>query len=111
LTWDLGLNPAPLNLSFTLVRRDAFTRIASRDVIGLNGDRSSMVELQFVVLAVAGSSPVGRPSPLSRNLQELLLLGIGFFRGFFEIHVREVVGMLSALLAGEQAVDREKLEP
>ena len=29
-----------------------------------NGDRSSMVELQIVVLAVAGSSPVGHPIPL-----------------------------------------------
>ncbi len=27
-----------------------------------NGGRSSMVELQIVVLAVAGSSPVGRPA-------------------------------------------------
>ena len=26
-----------------------------------DGDRSSMVELQIVVLAVAGSSPVGHP--------------------------------------------------
>ncbi len=29
--------------------------------IGENGGRSSMVELQIVVLAVAGSSPVGHP--------------------------------------------------
>jgi hypothetical protein len=27
----------------------------------IDGDRSSMVELQIVVLAVAGSSPVGHP--------------------------------------------------
>jgi hypothetical protein len=42
-----------------------FTRFAD---LGFNGDRSSMVELQFVVLAVAGSSPVGRPPllPLKR---------------------------------------------
>jgi hypothetical protein len=40
-----------------------------RSLAGLaNGGSSSMVELQFVVLAVAGSSPVGRPppSPLKR---------------------------------------------
>jgi hypothetical protein len=30
-----------------------------------NGDRSSMVELQIVVLAVAGSSPVGHPFSFS----------------------------------------------
>ena len=48
---DLGLNPAPYDLCFTSASSKAH----------VNGDRSSMVELQFVVLAVAGSSPVDRP--------------------------------------------------
>lgn len=34
----------------------------------LHGGRSSMVELQFVVLAVAGSSPVGRPPLTSEKV-------------------------------------------
>jgi hypothetical protein len=44
------------------------TRSKCDSLCGFHGGRSSMVELQFVVLAVAGSSPVGRPPllPLKR---------------------------------------------
>ena len=76
-------------------------RLASRDLLlpsrPRNGGRSSMVELQFVVLAVAGSSPVDHPiSPpsvsvdrpilKSRNNPELpgITLNAGLLLGFIQ---------------------------
>ena len=66
---DLSLNPARQNLSFTSAcERGLFPEASTFGGFGTNGGRSSMVELQIVVLAVAGSSPVGRPPllPLKR---------------------------------------------
>ena len=40
-----------------------------------DGGRSSMVEHQIVVLAVAGSSPVGHPIPFPSNSMIFALLG------------------------------------
>ena len=52
----LGLNPPLVKLCFTLASEPGPP--AARV---FHGGRSSMVELQIVILAVAGSSPVGRP--------------------------------------------------
>src|ERR1700730_12426273 len=83
--------------------RFSFAKIARKTRIRTSvGDRSSMVELQIVILAVAGSSPVGHPRALrARNpnspnpkLQELIRnhwdldLGIWDFRRQAAWHVR-----------------------
>src|SRR5947207_332329 len=40
----------------------------------VDGGRSSMVELQIVILAVAGSSPVGHPCPVAIRHERLILI-------------------------------------
>jgi hypothetical protein len=47
-----------------------FRALMARYAILNNGGRSSMVELQIVVLAVAGSNPVGRPVKKVENIGE-----------------------------------------
>src|SRR2546423_7100820 len=52
--------------------RFSFAKIARKTRIRISvGGRSSMVELQIVVLAVAGSSPVGHPRALSRAKSQI----------------------------------------
>ena len=53
----------------------------------LTGGRSSMVELQIVVLAVAGSSPVGRPLflPLKRVSVQKVWADCGQLQRLFEL--------------------------
>ena len=58
----------------------------------IDGDRSSMVELQIVVLAVAGSSPVGHP-PTGRE-RSSTTLRVSAFPGeatFVELAVGEII--------------------
>ena len=67
---------------------DAFPgRIRSLADLVLNGGRSSMVELQIVVLAVAGSSPVGRPLflPLKRVSVQKVWADCGQLQRLFEL--------------------------
>jgi hypothetical protein len=61
--------PAPIRSNSPVDKAPANTELSfhgdaqeARQAGASDGDRSSMVELQIVVLAVAGSSPVGHPS-------------------------------------------------
>jgi hypothetical protein len=63
----VALHFPPLSNQLTRCLDADLTEAAPRPTLGAaSGGRSSMVEPQIVVLAVAGSSPVGHPTPSQR---------------------------------------------